>query len=261
MGYFSIRSEAKYQVAEKRANMGIMMALQRRDCKSFNETGIGVNAVSDEGYNNCFIWSKGEYMGAKVIKTTVFPTLGWAGMVYRRLNTFELKGSGAIVACDNNCIIPALITGNKLNIPDKLLDVCKSNVQGLASLFSQPYFNDPQLLETDLTSKLFKAQDRIDLLTKLSSLFKLNFNSNGAPVELASNVNVFRASEDCTASGNKIQCGTVELEWNGIAWVYGTTSYEGVDLSGYNLTIKDGTFIGGGYISAKIVEKEKKQNQ
>jgi len=106
MGYFSITSEAKYTVAEKNANKGLMEVLENEICNDISGPGYTVIAKKDEGHNYCFVWSEGRYLGAKVIKTAVFQALPWAAATFKNLDSLNLSGSSAIVgheSCDDFC--------------------------------------------------------------------------------------------------------------------------------------------------------------
>ncbi|PMP94075.1 MAG: hypothetical protein C0169_07000, partial [Thermodesulfobacterium geofontis] len=88
MGYFSISSKAKYEVAEKLANTGLLTILESGTCQGYQENGLGsgvrVIASKDVGNNFCFVWSEGTYLGARVVKTSVFPlkASNWGAATY-----------------------------------------------------------------------------------------------------------------------------------------------------------------------------------
>jgi len=145
MGYFSIASEAKYTIAEKRANKGLLKVLENGTCENYQETGINVIAIKDSGNNYCFVWSKGRYLGAKVIKTSIFPlkASNWSAAMFKNLDieNLSLEGNSAIVgydspenSCDdpNSCIAPALVTGNNIN-PKNIVIACNTKENNLGS--------------------------------------------------------------------------------------------------------------------------------
>ena len=274
MGYFSIASEAKYTIAEKRANKGLLKVLENGTCENYQETGINVIAIKDSGNNYCFVWSKGRYLGAKVIKTSIFPlkASNWSAAMFKNLDieNLSLEGNSAIVgydspenSCDdpNSCIAPALVTGNNIN-PKNIVIACNTKENNLGSgLVStvDPYIYDETLSETDLTSKLFNAENRVKLLESLSNNFNVEFD-NGTPrglknAELSLDVN------NCTASGNTITCGTGEnadvFTWDPIKKVYkynkDNNEYSKIDF-GQNAKITfSNNFSGGGYIAGRDI--------
>jgi hypothetical protein len=273
MGYFSIGSEAKYVIAEKRANKALISVLESGICTGNQETGVKVIAIKDLGNNYCFVWAEGRYLGAKVIKTSIFPlkASNWSAAIYRNLNNLSgIGGNSAIVGYDspentctdpNSCIAPALITGNLLN-PEDLVIACNTNPNNLGSgLISTvtPYVNDETLLQTDLTSKLFNAENRNQLLQSLSNNFKVKFE-NGIPkglVDPEKELNV----NSCTASGNTITCGTGSnpdiFTWDSTKGVYvynkDHNEYLRIDF-GQNAQITFGSnFSGGGYITGNNI--------
>jgi hypothetical protein len=275
MGYFSIASEAKYSVAEKNANKGLMKALENGNCSNDTSEGIfggyRVIAAKDDGYNYCFVWSEGRYLGAKVVKTTIFSlkASNWGGAMFRNLNNLSLGGSpgggnAAIIGYDspenscndpNSCIAPALVTGNQIN-PGNVVIACNTNPnnlgRGLVSTVD-PYVYNPNLYNKDLTSQLFNAENRDQLLQSLSDNFKVDFE-NGMPKglvdpEIKLNVN------SCTASGNTITCGSGSnadvFTWNPTKGVYlynkDNNYYSKIDFGNAQITFND--FSGGGYIA------------
>lgn len=279
MGYFSIGSEAKYLIAEKRSNKALISVLESGICTGNQETGVKVLTVKDLGNNYCFVWSEGRYLGAKIIKTSIFPlkASNWAAAVYRNLNNLSgLKGNAAIIGYDspensctdpNSCIAPALLTGNLLN-PEDLVIACNTNPNNLGSgLVStvDPYIRDETLLETDLTSKLFNAENRSELLQNLSDNFQVKFE-DGTPKgvlnhEIALNVT------NCNAEGNSITCGTGAgadiFTWNPDrkAYIYNKDGreYSKIDL-GDNAQITFKNFSGGGYIAGNNITFSKDAN-
>lgn len=274
MGFFSISAEAKYQIAEKRADKGLLVALESGNCSNYSEEGINVKAVKDEGYNYCFLWSEGTYKGAKVVKTSIFPlrASNWAAATYRNLNNFYgLGGNAAIIgydspenSCDdpNSCIAPALVTGNEVN-PGEVVIACNTNPNNLGSgLVStiNPYVYDPNM--GDLTSKFFNAGDRSELLSVLSSNFQVNFN-NGTPAGLNGTEGVDKKTLDtvnsCSASSFQIICGTGSnkdiFTWDSTEKAYQYNKdgkyYSKVELPNASITFEN--FSGGGYVSINNV--------
>jgi len=269
MGYFSIASEAKYSVAEKNANKGLMKALENRNCTNFQGgsllNGYIVKAFNDTENNYCFAWAEGWYMGAKVVKTSIFSLqVPWAAAIYKNLNSTNILGSAAIVgydpegnSCSDNdsCIGYALITGNPLNLSYNSTP-CYTDPQNFKGLISTktPYVNDETLLQTDLTSKLFNAGNRTQLLEKLSQAFQVNFN-NGTPTGLV-NPEINLPVNSCTAEGNTITCGTGKdadkFTWDNStkAYIYNKDNnyYSKIDFGNAQITFM-GKFEGGGYIA------------
>jgi len=284
LGYFSIASEAKYSVAEKNANKGLMKALENGNCSNDTSEGIfggyRVIAAKDDGYNYCFVWSEGRYLGAKVVKTTIFSlkASNWGGAMFRNLNNLSLGGSSgggnaAIIGYDspeNNCTdpdscrAPALVTGNQID-PGNVVIACNTNPnnlgRGLVSTVN-PYVYDPNLYNKDLTSQLFNAENRDQLLQSLSDNFKVDFE-NGMPKglvdpEIKLNVN------SCTASGNTITCGSGSnadvFTWVPTegAYIYNKDLkyYSKIDLGNAQITFNN--FLGGGYIAGGNISFDQK---
>ena len=280
MGYFSIASEAKYTIAEKRANKGLLKVLENGTCENYQETGVNVIAIKDSGNNYCFVWSEGRYLGAKVIKTSIFPlkASNWAAAMFKNLDNLSLGGNSAIVgydspenSCDDpkSCITPALITGNDItyNIEGSTKQACYTNENNLkkgiiSNETVDPYIPDDALSGADLTSKLFNAENRTELFERLSNSFNVLFN-NGTPIGLEDpegkeeplkpplNVNT------CNATGTKISCGDIEITWNSTVKKYQYNGNESsmIDLGNATLTFKDtsGPFSGGGYIAGNNI--------
>lgn len=263
MGYFSITSEAKYTVAEKNANKGLMEVLENEICNDISGPGYTVIAKKDEGHNYCFVWSEGRYLGAKVIKTAVFQALPWAAATFKNLDSLNLSGSSAIVgheSCDDFCRGFALAMGNLTNPNWKIeKDPCKKNPQGLTSIKDPPYILDETLLQTDLTSKLFNARNRDQLLQSLRDNFSVEFGNgtdNGTPTGLVDpkitlNVN------SCNATNNTITCvsgsDVYVFTWNSTKEVYTYNGNESskIDLGNAQITFKN--FSGGGYIAGENI--------
>jgi hypothetical protein len=279
MGYFSIASEAKYSVAEKNANKGLMKTLENGNCSNDTSEGIfggyRVIAVKDDGRNYCFVWSEGRYLGAKVVKTTIFSlkASNWGGAMFRNLNNLSLGGSpkggnAAIIGYDspennctdpNSCIASALVTGNQID-PGNVVIACNTNPnnlgRGLVSTVD-PYVYDPNLYNKDLTSQLFNAENRTELLEKLSQAFQVSFddkNDDGRPTGLVNpkiNLNV----NSCTASVDTITCGSGSnadvFIWDPTkgAYIYNKDNnyYSKIDFGNAQITFND--FSGGGYIA------------
>lgn len=279
MGYFSINSEAKYTIAEKRSNKALISVLESGICTGNQETGIKVIAVKDLGNNYCFVWSEGRYLGAKIIKTSIFPlkASNWGAAVYRYLtNLSGLKGNAAIVGYDspenscedpNSCIAPALVTGNLLN-PKELVIACNTNPNNLGSgLVStvDPYVHDETLLQSDLTSKLFNAENRNQLLQNLSNTFQVRFE-DGTPKGIL-NPEITLNVTNCNAEGNNITCGTGTnadiFIWDPDRKVYRYNKdgreYSKINL-GNNAQITFKNFSGGGYIAGNNITFSERAN-
>jgi len=271
MGYFSITSEAKYTVAEKNANKGLMEVLENEICNDISGPGYTVIAKKDEGHNYCFVWSEGRYLGAKVIKTAVFQALPWAAATFKNLDSLNLSGSSAIVgheSCDDFCRGFALAMGNLTNPNWKIeKDPCKKNPQGLTSIKDPPYILDETLLQTDLTSKLFNARNRDQLLQSLRDNFSVEFGNgtdNGTPIGLVESENErvkkLENVNSCTASGNVITCeqgsNADVFTWNPTKGVYvynkDGEEYSKIDLGNATITFS-GNFTGGGYIAGNNI--------
>ncbi len=279
MGYFSISSEAKYQIAEKKSNRGLLTVLENGVCENIEESGLKVIAVKDSDNNYCFVWSEGRYLGAKVIKTSIFPlkASNWAAATYRNLNNLSgIGGNAAIIGYDspensctdpNSCIAPALITGNLIN-PENIVIACNTNPNNLGSgLISTvtPYVHDPSLLDKDLTSKLFNAENRDQLLENLSDDFQVRFE-NGTPKGLVnSEINLNQSS--CEATGSVITCGSGgnadKFTWDPDEKAYKYNKdgryYSKIDL-GTNAQINFNDFSGGGYIAGNNIIFNSKAN-
>jgi len=287
MGYFSIASEAKYSVAEKNANKGLMKALENGNCSNDTSEGIfggyRVIAVKDDGRNYCFVWAEGWYWGAKVVKTTIFSlkASNWAAAMFRNLNNLSLGGgpgggNAAIIGYDSpennctdsnsSCIAPALVTGNQID-PGNVVIACNTNPnnlgRGLVSTVD-PYVYDPNLYNKDLTSQLFNAENRDQLLQSLSDNFKVDFE-NGMPKGLV-NPEIKLNVNSCIAESYTITCGSgsnkVTFTWDNStkAYIYNKDNnyYSKIDLGNAQITFSD--FSGGGYIAGGNISFDKKAN-
>ncbi|WP_022855466.1 hypothetical protein [Thermodesulfobacterium thermophilum] len=270
IGYFSINAEAKYQIAEKKANKGLMVVLENGKCTNYQDEGINVKTIKDEGYNLCFVWSEGTFNGARVVKVSLFSLKGsnWAAAMFRKLDNLSgMQGSAAIVgydspenSCDdpNSCIAPALMTGNSLS-PQNIVQACYINPNNLGSgLISmvEPYKYDPTLNYTDLTSKLFNAENRTALFYDFNEAFQVEFQ-DGTPVGLKNNNDIIDFSGEnlnsCEAKGTTIKCGSINITWNSndSCYYYNNPSNCKPKINfGQNTNIDFDNFSGGGYILA-----------
>mgnify|MGYP000044058106 CR=1 FL=1 len=278
MGYFSISAEAKYQIAEKNANKGLLQAISEiynltKLCNGtqnyvFSLGEAQVKLVSDEEDKSCFIWSKGIYKNSSVVKVAVISSINsyWGAAVFRYLNSINIKGKKAYIgSCNETCKTPALITGNNATSNSSFTigncsEDSKHGSEGsdIRALVDEPYKISPELLESPayLTNMVFKnAKDRNDIFNILSQKYGISFD-NGTPVGITdqniwSNPNI----NNCTVENTTVKCnytnGTeVILNYdpdNG-KFILGDNEYDAIDLGNVSLTIE--SFNGG--IGAKI---------
>lgn len=271
MGYFSISSEAKYQVAEKNADKGLISVFESGICSDIEEDGFRVKAIKDSENNNCFVWSEGRYLGAKVVKVSVFSlkASNWGTAVYKKLNNLSgIGGNAGIIGYDspenscndpNSCISHALVTGNQLD-PKNIVITCNTNPNnlgsGLISYNISPYVYDDTLSNKDLTSMLFNAENRIALLQSLSEIFQVKFEE-GKPTGLI-NPEISLNENSCDATGSIITCeNNKKFTWdpNRNAYLYNKDNnyYSKIDL-GEDAEITFDNFSGGGYIGGKNIK-------
>lgn len=109
-GYTVISAEQRFQVAEKRANSGLMEAMNRiingTPCQNLNGQLLGgalIRTVYSGG--NCFIWSEGTYRTARVVKVGF---LSSSGSNVGALNFERFTGDGGNFELTNrSCITGA----------------------------------------------------------------------------------------------------------------------------------------------------------
>ena len=276
MGYFSISAEAKYQVAEKNANKGLLKAISEiynitKLCNGtqnyvFSLGEAQVKLVSDEEDKSCFIWSKGIYKNSNVVKVAVISLINsyWGAVVFRNLNSLKIKCKAYIESCNETCKTPALITGNNATSNSSFTIGYCSEDSDIRALVDEPYKISSELLESSayLTNMVFKnAKDRNDIFTILSQKYGISFN-NGTPVGITdqniwSNPNI----NNCTAEDTTVKCnytnGTkVILNYNpdNGKFILGDDEYDAIDLGNVSLTIRSFNGGTGAKIAAGTVE-------
>jgi len=277
IGYFSISAEARYQIAEKNANKGLLKAISEiyngtRICNgteniSFSTGEAQIRFVPDENDQNCFIWIKGIFKNSNIFKIAViFPVNSyWGAAVFRKLNSLDIKCHADIISCNETCKTPALITGNNATSNSYFNteycsdeDSCSEGNSDIRALVDEPYKISPELLESPsyLTNTVFKnAKDRNDIFNILSQKYGISF-SNGTPTGITGQ-NIWNGTSinTCTAEDTTITCtytnGTdITINYNPITgnFTLGSEEYEAIDLGNASLTIN--SFNGG--VGAKI---------
>jgi len=272
MGYFSISAEAKYQIAEKKSNFGLMKAIEYMINNNINcadlgsqsyEPGIKVQSRLVENYwgSTCFIWSKGNFINAKVVKIGVvnIPLSVYGAAIIKNLSYFYVKGSSAIVSCDENCTTPALVIGNEYSgLTGNSVDSCPNNPKGVIALVDpirqNTIFNSYELAFNEINT-------RNELLNTLQTLFEVEFN-NGTPIGVRG-TKIWSPPSDiiiynCTANYN-ITCTTNETpinftynsDTNTFTSSLDSQNYDALDLGNATLTINN--FSGPAKIAADII--------
>ena len=276
MGYFSISAEAKYQIAEKNANKGLLQAISEiynltKLCNGtqnyvFSLGEAQVKLVSDEEDKSCFIWSKGIYKNSNVVKVAVISSINsyWGAAVFRNLNFLNIKCKAYIGSCNETCKTPALITGNNATSNSSFTIGYCSEDSDIRALVDEPYKISPELLESPayLTNMVFKnAKDRNDIFNILSQKYGISFN-NGTPVGITdqniwSNPNI----NNCTAENTTVKCnytnGTVVIlnyDPDNGKFILGDDEYDAIDLGNVPLNIKSFNGGTGAKIAAGTVE-------
>ncbi|WP_038056946.1 hypothetical protein [Thermodesulfobacterium hydrogeniphilum] len=272
IGYFSISAEAKYQIAEKKSNFGLMKAIDyimnnNVNCADLSsqsyEYGIEIQSklVNNSWGSACFIWSKGNFMNAKVIKIGVItiPISTYGAAIIKNLSYFNIRGSSAIVSCNENCTTPALVIGNEYSgLTGSTVDSCPHNPKGIIALVKpikqNAIFNLYNLAFNEIDT-------RTELLNNLQTLFGVEFN-NGTPVGV-NGTKVWTPPSDikiynCTANTN-ITCTTngtsIDFIYNSDSNTFTSSldskSYDALDLG--NATLNINSFNGSAKIAAGTI--------
>ncbi|MFO0751899.1 MAG: hypothetical protein U0411_01055 [Thermodesulfovibrionales bacterium] len=180
MGYLSLSSEKKYQLAswaaEYAVQNGALSVVNTGTCPGTTScTGLTSGAtcsyfsIADSTNTFCFINGRGQFGAANVAKTMVIPRASsiWGGMVTKG-GTITLSGSSAIAGCDDDestyaskCgVMPALIgpsSGLTISSSSTTLTSCQNEgtLQGLSG--NPPQYNID--LPDDLTPSYFNVSD------------------------------------------------------------------------------------------------------
>lgn len=271
MGFRSLSAEARWHVVEKAANHGLMKTIEylrshqvqcgdKRNYSDYDPSGkIKVEAQTKRGGDMCFIISKAELYEARIVKTAVVPISGdiLGALTFRVPQNINLGGSGAIVNCDDKCPGPAILLGSNVTseISNQTLNqTCPKNPKGALS-FTEPIKIDRTINPDEgdfLTSKVFNANNRSELLTLLENSFNIEFN-NGTPLGLKNeNTCITNQSGNCTAENNRIKCGNTEYIWENNRYRVGNQTCINLDLRNADLTFMQ-NFSGRGSVAAKNV--------
>lgn len=268
-GYLSQLSQYRYYLAEKASNTGIAVASELVINGTCNDgSGILGSAVYNfqcRKYGSTYLlYSKGTIGNSRVVKVAAifsyYSSYLGAG-VFRKLDNLSLRGSSAIDACDPNCSVSALVTGNELSQSFSTSTICTNNNKGVVANGVDPYRYDPTLNSTDLTPYYFNATDRNDLLNKLSSMFNVKF-SDGTPIginQLDPKCDLSSYNLSCTASGLALSCtSSINATWSGSYYTVNLPNNQIVNCGaielGQNGYVKFSGFSGGGVISANNVD-------
>ncbi len=258
LGFFSVSAETNYQIAERNAHKGLLSAISEiynstplsNGSKSyfFTRGEAQVKFISDENNNNYFIWSKGTYKSANVVRIAVvhLSSLPWAPFIARNLNSYT---SGEIISCNATFKTPALITGNNATLNSTFTVGNCSSTANVRAFVDQPYQIIPKLLNSPayLTNIVFKnANNRNDIFNILSQKYGVSFN-NGTPTGIIGK-KVWQPTDikNCVIYNNStITCtytnGTnVNVSYNSTTgnFTIGSKEYDAIDIGNGNLTVK-----------------------
>ncbi len=275
-GYISLSSEAKYEIAEKKANSILVNVIKyiarSRECNYpyTLPSNYELHLKPDNTKKSCLVWVKVNYKGAKVVKVAVVPLNFplWSTVILRKLTYFNLQGNSAIISCEpRECKIPALITGNTVeNATEKesIITNCPAEFLSSGVLAKvDPYIPDAfNASSVDITSWIFDSANRTELLKKLENTYGVNLlSNNGAPSGLVHPDGIFNFSSCKVTSLYTITCDdSVSFTWDNTTQTYisGTNKYSALDLG--DATLLFGyhggpwtEFYGGGKISAKDI--------
>ncbi|MEM5855025.1 MAG: hypothetical protein QW472_01735 [Candidatus Aenigmatarchaeota archaeon] len=283
--------EFKKQKAEKGANYALMDVLYKIyngeiSCSNVTETSItyNIDEVNVEvrgvkGGETCFLWVKAKFKNAQTVKTAIVAEsiAEIAPLMSRRFDNFNLDGSSAIISCEKFCKTSGVLTGylDKSQIPPayEVIDCPTRTGRGVyATLSPVVYINDKYQNE-DFTKTIFNADNREELLDKLSEIFRVKL-TNGSPDgiigeydEVVNNNYVkggnfdvcgikftSRRSIQCTAKANTIMCTgyNVVIKWDTSSnkYIINDIAYcSALDFE-ENVTINLVNFSGGGIIAS-----------
>jgi len=209
LGYLTYGSERRYTVAKEAAEYAVNDAIKNvtsSACPSaigpITLTG-GSNAatysyfsipISGGTTNSCFLFGKGEFGGAKVIKTAVVPrsaVSGYGAISLRNGGSLGIGGSSKI-DCDSSCATPAVKYGGNLSYGSGgfggLSTTCGIS-KGMAGSPAAIVDKDGNSCTTDpcptsaalddMVPSVFDATNWADFLSKLSTK---NFNGRNVNV-------------------------------------------------------------------------------
>ena len=218
MGFRSLSAEQRWHTLEKAANAGINQVVRQMEVfngmcnvnRDLNFNGARVEVQTERAVNGCFIWSRATLGDSRVVKTAIIRIdipLGTANFV--KLDDFNLESGASISACDQNCQVPALLTGNDLNL---VSGSCSSTFD-IGSNLSQAYVPNAFLPNENLTSRVFlRASKRDELLHRLNLGYQVIFRPDGTPyVDVRTHCDFRSQYQYCEvkSEANKIQCGSL----------------------------------------------------
>lgn len=217
LGYLTYGSQRRYQVAETAADYGISRAMEyavnadyagtspcsaSESNRTLNSGGVVARYSWFSGAqvnNKCFLFSKGTFGSATVVKTAVLPAGGMApfgAVSIRNGGTLDLGGSSAVVNCDLTCNAPALIYGGTvtLQLGGSLWNdtICPNNPKGMYGVpyavangsGQQAYCPNPRNCTfssatlPDLVPQMFNSTDWADLQNDLSGSYSGHTTDN-----------------------------------------------------------------------------------
>ncbi|HWR90232.1 MAG TPA: hypothetical protein VN260_08230 [Dissulfurispiraceae bacterium] len=217
LGYSTVASENKYQVAnsaaERAVNAGVQNVISLQVC-NLTATNVLANGATsfffttpDATSNYCFIYGRGTFGAtnpATVVMTTVVPIAAsnWGAMVLKNGGTLLIGGSSSIASCDANCRGPAVVSGGPISGQYTTDTTCKNNNKGIVG--------DPAIQYTelgDLVPKFFNSDNFGDLKNDIGNAYVVDVTG-------LSNTDIpggcqYNGNKTCaTTSATQIVCGS-----------------------------------------------------
>lgn len=268
LGYLSISSETKYQIAnwaaEYAVQEGIRVTAANNSCTASSGTGSAGRGTykyyREPSSNLCFVYGIGTFAGAKVVKTAVIPrqlTSEMGTLTLRNGGVLNFGGSSSIVNCDPECRTPAVLYGTNLRLDVNSINddiTCPNNPRGL---YGSPHAVEDiegdacntsngncssSIQMPDRIPIVFEADDWSELINRLSNIYSpSNYNLDVNNLSISSRPPEPSIPPDppstceCTNAGNfNLTAGTTSCA--GIANFATCSSIEFTESSG-TLTI------------------------
>ncbi len=226
-GMANISAEVKYQVAEKNANYGLMLAtkelidktLNCGDTKTYSTDKGSVRVVTKSGGNSCFVWAEGRYSGGRVVKVNIIGLGG--GSEFGALSFVNFEGStmklrnGSVIT-NNGFECSALTYVDCGSVCDDINDYtgCGSQPSWKGCIDGDVY--NPDNIDPD---KLFLKMALDEIKADIKNRFEKKFNEvkDSIPTKpVVSDTNcVLENVSSCKIKWdqeNVIECGGVTLD-------------------------------------------------
>ncbi|TAN45126.1 MAG: hypothetical protein EPN22_03785 [Nitrospirae bacterium] len=210
LGYMSVGSERRYQLAASAAEYGLNTGVNLASTSSCPTSSSNCGTLSgggsctyfgiaDSSSTNCFIIARGQTGTAAVYRTAVVPIYAssYGALTLRNGGEISLTGSSSIVNCDTTCATPAVVAGGNLeysaggglhntnscpNNPSGLYGSTSAIAMGNAACNTSPCSGTTL---TDRVPKVFNATDFNDLTSKVAAASAKTVNGQNLTVSIS----------------------------------------------------------------------------